>query len=180
MLLVVDNGSVFTGNLSGFLESEEVDFDLRAFGDVDPGSLRGYGSFILSGRRSNDRRMNAQNARIIRHCLGGSKKLLGICYGAEMLALTLGGTIRRMGSAQRGNRTITPTRSNPLVSGAMVGYESHSYELARLGPELESVASSGSCRHEVIQHRRGRIFGTQFHPEMTRDGLRLIAGFLRL
>jgi len=180
LLLAVDNGSVFTKRISELLRSANTDFDLRAFDDVRPDSLGGYDSFILSGRRGNDKSMNALNARIIRHCVAGSKKLLGICYGAELLVLTLGGTIRKMDSLQKGSETITISRTNPLASDKMDVYESHSYELAKLGDELESVGSSKACRHEIIRHRDKKIFGTQFHPEMSRDGARLIGAFLRL
>lgn len=181
MLLVVDNGSVFTKNLSDFLLAEDADFDLLAFDRIGPGSLDGYDSFILSGRRGNDRQMNALNSKIVRHCVSGTKKLLGICYGAELLALTLGGTIRRMPSPQMGNEKISITRQNPLsTSPSIDAYESHRYELSRLGDHLLSVGASRRCRHEIIGHKNNRIFGTQFHPEMTPDGRSLIANFLDL
>src|SRR5439155_10572610 len=51
---------------------------------------------ILSGRRMNDREINIVNSRIIRQCFENNIPLLGICYGAEILALTLGGAIRKM------------------------------------------------------------------------------------
>lgn len=180
MLLVVDNGSVFTKKISELLQSTNVDFDLRAFDSVGSDSLNRYDSFILSGRRSNDRSMNALNARIIRRCVADSKKLLGICYGAELIVLTLGGTIRKMDSLQKGNETITIGKANSLASDKIGVYESHIYELAKLGTELESIGSSKTCRHEIVRHKNRRIFGTQFHPEMTEDGAKLIEAFLKL
>lgn len=180
MLLVVDNGSAFTKEISGMLSSAGFRFDLLPYDRVGPEPLAGHDSFILSGRTGNDRLMNSANARIIRHCVDEFKKLLGICYGAELLALTLGGTIRRMRTVNKGSEEVTVTRPNPLASGPLEAYVSHSYEIAKLGSELESVASSRSCRHEIVQHRNQKIFGTQFHPEMSPDGGQLIANFLRL
>ena len=187
-MLVVDNGSAFTKNISGLLESRGTDFVLEPFDRVDPGLVGGYGSFVLSGRTGGGgaatggrhRRMNALNARIVRHCVHHSKKLLGICYGAELLALALGGTIRRAAGPRRGGETVVTCRQNPLASGSLRVYESHAYELARLGPQLEQVAYSESCRYEIVRHKRGMIFGTQFHPEMTADGNRLLGNFLDL
>lgn len=180
MLLLVDNGSVFTKDISGLLASAGARFDLLPYDKVGPGSLAGHDSFILSGRTGNDRLMNSANAGIIRHCVDESKKLLGICYGAELLALTLGGTIRKMRALHKGSEEVTVTGPTPLASGSLEAYASHIYEIAKLGSELESVASSVSCRHEMVQHRSKRIFGTQFHPEMSKDGGRLIENFLRL
>src|SRR6266516_2129576 len=51
---------------------------------------------ILSGRRMNSREINIVNSNIIRQCFENNIPLLGICYGAEILALTLGGTVRKM------------------------------------------------------------------------------------
>ena len=192
-MLVVDNGSAFTKDISGLLESRGADFVLEPFDRVDPELVGGSGSFVLSGRTGGGagaaaaavtggrhRRMNALNARIVRHCVHRSKKLLGICYGAELLALALGGTIRRAAGPRRGGETVVTCRQNPLASGSLCVYESHAYELARLGPQLEQVAYSESCRYEIVRHKRGMIFGTQFHPEMTADGNRLLGNFLDL
>ncbi len=124
--------------------------------------------------------MNSLNSKIILHCVNTSKKLLGICYGAELLALTLGGTIRMMPNLQKGNQIVTVTQSNLLADSPITVFESHRYELSRLGDDLFSIGTSDQCRHEIIQHKTRKIFGTQFHPEMTHDGHNLIANFLDL
>ena len=66
-------------------------------------SLVNYDSFILSGRKKNEKRINEINSKIITYCIKNNIKLLGICYGAEILALTLGGTIRKTSYLQKGN-----------------------------------------------------------------------------
>lgn len=176
----MDNGSVFTKNLSDYLVSINADFQLYTFDKIDLKSLDNYDSFILSGRRSNDKQMNVLNSKVIQHCVEESKKLLGICYGAELLVLTLGGTIHPMPYMQKGNQTVTATKSNSLMNSAIEVYESHKYEISKLGDSFVSIGTSIQCTHEIIQHKHGKIFGTQFHPEMTRDGQSLIKKFLDL
>lgn len=180
MLLLVDNGSVFTKNISDFLLSTGADFKTFCFDTITLDSLRDFDSFILSGRRSNNRHMNSLNAKIIRHCTDQSKKLLGICYGAELLALTLGGTIRKMTHLQKGNERVDIIQKTPLVSGSIEVYQSHMYEISNLGDCLVSVATSLTSQHQIIVDKKYRIFGTQFHPEMTSDGHGLIGNFLDL
>ena len=176
----MDNGSVFTKNILDLLDSKKIEYVLKSFSNIDLDTIQKYNSFILSGRKSNDKTMNAINSKIIQHCVDESKKLLGICYGAELLTLTLGGTIKKMNSLQKGEQKISVTKPNSLISASVIVYESHSYELAKLGPLLESVASSNYCKHEIIQHKEKKIFGTQFHPEMSDDGNKLIETFLKL
>jgi len=124
--------------------------------------------------------MNALNSKIINHCIAQKKPILGICYGAEILALTVGGTIRKMSSIQKGPGTIQITQQNPLCSGIMQVYQSHSYEISTLGKSLTQLASSDSCKYEIIQYKDTKIYGTQFHPEMTQNGLFLIEKFIKL
>lgn len=178
MILAVDNGSSYTGRLLSHLEGSGVDFESRRFDQVDRSCLGDYSHYILSGRRRNDHLMNRVNSEIIRLAIQRKKPLLGICYGAELLALTVGGTIRRMDNPIKGGETVDVTRDNPLCSGRIGVFESHAYEIARMPPPLETVGSSATCRNEMVRYGGLPIYGTQFHPEMTGDGLRLIKNFL--
>lgn len=181
MLLVVDNGSVFTKNLIRFLlQKKSTDFAILPSSKVILASLDKYNSFILSGRRQNNKEMNTINSKIITHAISEKKPLLGICYGAEILTLTVGGTIRKMHSAQKGINQVTIIAENPLCSGVVQAYQSHNYEISRLGNSLRQIAKSDSCNYEIIQYQDSMIFGTQFHPEMSQDGLNLIEKFTNL
>ena len=95
MLLVVDNGSVFTPNILDTLSKKNIKFSLVSFQKINELDWKKFNSFILSGRRKNEKKMNAINSEIINHVVSEKKSLLGICYGAQILALTLGGTIRK-------------------------------------------------------------------------------------
>lgn len=175
MLLVVDNGSLYCPQIAEALRGTEL--EIARFDRAGP--LERYDRFVLSGRRSNDAAMNAANAAVVRHCVAESKPLLGICYGAEIMALALGGTLRRC--ARRSGTELVRARSpGPLLQPEMEVFESHGYEIARPGPHLEAVADSDSCRHEAVAHRNGLAYGTQFHPEMTPDGRGLLRAFARL
>ena len=59
-------------------------------------------------------------------------------------------------------------------------FESHRWEISQLGKELHCLASSKSCKYEIIKHDKHDIFGTQFHPEMSKDGQLLIESFLKI
>ncbi len=122
--------------------------------------------------------MNAKNSKIILHAVNEKKKLLGICYGAEILALALGGTIRKS-SVIRGEQEIT-SNDNILCEGKKTVFESHSYEIAKLGNSLDCLAESENCKNEIVKHKELAIYGTQFHPEMTADGQKMIANFAKL
>ena len=102
MLLVVDNGSIYTKNLTDFLNEKNIQFESQTPQLLELNSLKNYKSIILSGRRKNEKKINEINSKIINFSIKNDLKLLGICYGAEILALTLGGTIRKTQSLQKG------------------------------------------------------------------------------
>ena len=102
MLLVVDNGSVFITQVSNALSKNNTEYTIVPFQKISQTDLSKYDSFILSGRRRNDQKMNASNSEIIKHTVSEKKSLLGICYGAEIIALTLGGTIRKLDTTVKG------------------------------------------------------------------------------
>ncbi len=180
MLLVADNGSAYTGSLVEYLDRMGAGYARLRPDEYAGCDVSKFGSYVLSGRRRNDPGMNLANSRIIRHAVSAGKPLLGICYGAEMLALTLGGAIRRMGEAHAGAGQVDILEPNPLCSGSISVFESHRFEISRLGPSLERIGSSEACKNEMIRLGGSGIFGVQFHPEMTDDGREIIRRFAAL
>ncbi|MDH3501257.1 MAG: gamma-glutamyl-gamma-aminobutyrate hydrolase family protein [Nitrosopumilus sp.] len=180
MLLVVDNGSVYTKNLIDFLNSKKIQFEKQTPENLNVEFLEKYDSFILSGRRKNEKNTNKINSKIVKHSIDNNKKLLGICYGAEILALTLGGTIRKIDSIQKGNENIKIYKENMICNNNIHVFESHSYEISKLPDLLIPIGESDNCKYEIIQYKKKPIFGTQFHPEMSKDGHHLIEKFCSL
>ncbi|MFB5611047.1 MAG: type 1 glutamine amidotransferase [Nitrosopumilaceae archaeon] len=179
MLLVVDNGSIYTKHLTNFL-TNKINFEALSHEKIKLSNLSSYDSFILSGRRKNNQLMNRINSKIITHSLQERKPLLGICYGAEILNLTLGGTIKKSNSLQKGNQEIIISKKNALCDNKIEAFESHNYEISRLADSLDCVGYSNSCKNEIINIKNSNIFGTQFHPEMTADGKMIIEKFCHL
>ena len=66
--------------------------------------------------------MNQKNSQIIKHAVREGKPLLGICYGAEILALTLGGTIKKT-SAVNGEQKISVTTKNQICQDDAVVFQ---------------------------------------------------------
>ena len=180
MLLVVDNGSIYTKNLIDFLSENKVKFIVSKFDEVDSLDKSGFDSVILSGRIKNSKNMNAINSQIIQNAISERKSLLGICYGAEILALTLGGTIKKSSKHVKGQETVIVEGENKICHGEINVFESHKYEISQLGSQLYSLASSQSCKYEIVKHNDLNIFGTQFHPEMSSDGQSIIQAFLSI
>ncbi len=142
--------------------------------------MQQFNSFILSGRRKNDKKINTVNSKIIKHTISEKKHLFGICYGAEILTQTLGGTIKKSSKQVKGEETVIVEKKNKICQNKIDVFESHRYEISKLGSQLHSLARSKSCKHEIVKHNDLNIFGTQFHPEMSSDGQSMIQAFTSL
>ena len=182
-VLVVDNLSPFTPDILDCLQKLSIKYTYRKFSEVFENDIEGCNKVILSGRRKNNRQINVANSAIIKQCLQGGKPLLGICYGAEIIALTLGGSIRKMPFRVQGPIQISLSKPNSLTDNkkSISGFESHGYCVARLPRNFETLASSQYCEHEIFSSTEKKIYATQFHPEKSgSDGLDLLHNFARL
>ena len=162
-----------------FLDKKKIQFQRKVSKSFDLNLLENYDSIILSGRRKNDKKINEINSKIINFSIKTNTKLLGICYGAEILALTLGGTIRKT-SIQKGDETVEVLRENSIFSNSLNVFESHSFEISKLPKSLIALGKSKNCKYEIIQYEAKPIYGTQFHPEMSPDGHNLLETFCSL
>lgn len=177
-VLVVDNMSPFTPDILECLGRLDIPYVYRKFSEVSDMDVARCDKVMLSGRRKNSKEINAVNSKITRQCRDGGKPLLGICYGAEIIALTFGGSIRKMPAHVHGTTAVSVSGQNPLTEDkkCISVYESHGYCVSRLPANFVSLASSNYCEHEMFVS--GKIYGTQFHPEKSgNDGLRLLQNF---
>jgi GMP synthase (glutamine-hydrolysing) len=65
----VDNGSVYTNNLIDFLTEKKTEFTKFQHDQIESSKINEFDSFILSGRRKNNKDMNSLNSKIIQHAL---------------------------------------------------------------------------------------------------------------
>ena len=149
---MVDNGSIYTKNLIDFFHKKNFLFEKHTPEFLNINLFEKYDSFILSGRKTNKKKTNEINSKIIKHSIKNNKKLLGICYGAEILALTLGGTIRKTPSIQKGYEEINVFGTNLISKNPLNVFESHGFEISKLPSVLVQLADSRNCKYEIIQY----------------------------
>ncbi len=182
-VLIVDNTSPFSGDIANYIRDLEKSFDFKKYSEIDieSESMKKYSHIILSGRRENKKEINIINSKIIQQCLKYDISLLGICYGAEIISLTLGGTLGRLKSQIQGIVNIRFFQPNSFLSAtdSLRVYESHGFFISRIPPNFETIAESDYCRNEIVKHKNKNIIGTQFHPEKSgKDGRLIFSNFI--
>jgi GMP synthase (glutamine-hydrolysing) len=112
--------------------------------------------------------------------------ILGICYGMQLIAHSLGGEVVHTGKREYGKtRLILNRRSKLFRNMGSKGsrpevWMSHGDQIKILPPGFHAVARSRSTPFAVIEDTLKNIYGLQFHPEVvhTPKGLEIIKNFL--
>ncbi len=185
--LLVDNFSPFIDNIKSiFNESGKVFecYNCNQIHTIDThlDFLQEFDNVVLSGRQRNSTIINKINSRIVKGCLILDKPLLGICYGGQILALTLGCTLKKIDRIKN-MINIDLVEPVPLLEGykSVRMYESHNYCVSALSHDFKLLGKSESCTNELFRFRNKPLFGTQFHPEKSgRHGKDLFHNFFKL
>ena len=114
--------------------------------------------------------------------------VLGICYGLQLLAHTLGGRVAPSREREYGAAAIEVTGgmagSSPLLAGlpaTLPVWMSHGDRVEQLPPGFLAIAHSAHSPLAAVADEARRIYGIQFHPEVvhTPDGAQLLTNFVR-
>jgi GMP synthase (glutamine-hydrolysing) len=109
--------------------------------------------------------------------------ILGLCYGAQLIALQLGGTVSRTGQGEYGRTQLSMTGRSPLCvdwpSTSQV-WMSHGDAITGPPPGFVATAVSPGAPVAAMHDPERRIFGLQFHPEVvhTERGAEVFERFL--
>ena len=95
--------------------------------------------------------------------------ILGLCYGAQLMALQLGGTVTKTGRGEYGRTELTLTGSSPLCVDWPVTSEvwmSHGDAITEPPPGFVATASSPDAPIAAMHDPDRHLYATQFHPEV--------------
>lgn len=111
--------------------------------------------------------------------------VLGLCYGAQLVAQLLGGEVRRTGSGEYGRTPITVPagRGGVLFTDAPAEFSvwmSHGDSIVAAPPGFAVTATTPGTPVAALEDRARGILAVQFHPEVahTEHGQELLKRFL--
>ena len=100
----------------------------------------------------------------------GRYPILGICYGAQLMAQLYGGNVEAADSREYGRAKLQEyEQNNPLFRGFHRGSQvwmSHGDTITVLPDGFRAIASTEKVRYAAYQAEDGTLWGVQFHPEV--------------
>ena len=96
--------------------------------------------------------------------------VFGICYGFQLMADALGGTVARTGTAEYGGTPLEVTEDDAALFGDLPDrlsvWMSHGDAVTEAPPGFRVTARTASTPVAAFEDRARRLAGVQFHPEV--------------
>lgn len=110
------------------------------------------------------------------------KPILGICYGAQLLAYELGGSVAKAQESEYGNTRLFVEKSRLLrgVSPETDVFMSHTDYIDRIPEGAVLTSYTKRCPTGSFEDEKRKIYATQFHPEVehTAEGQKILENFV--
>ncbi len=182
-VLVLDFGGQYNQLIARRVRDQHVYAEIRAYDRISPDEIRsaGYRGIIFTGGPNSV--YDPASPHYDREILDMGIPVLGICYGAQLLAWLAGGTVTAAeGSSEYGK---TPLRAGHSVLFQDVPEESvcwmsHTDYISTPPDGFQILASTEKCPCAALGSDATKLYGVQFHPEVTHTeyGTQILRNFL--
>jgi len=180
-ILILDFGSQYTQLIARRVRELNVYCEIHPFNKIPPLSddIKGI---ILSGSPCSVRDEGSPDLDLDR--LRGKLPILGVCYGAQLMAQKYGGNvvpseIREYGRANLSHLDTHASLFVEMTHGSQV-WMSHGDTIKELPKGFDIIASTPSVRVAAFKVEGEQTYGIQFHPEVTHsvEGKNLLRNFV--
>ncbi len=189
-ILILDFGSQYTQLIARRVRELNVYCEIHPYNKYKNAleAMKGIKGIVLSGSPFSVHDKDAPNVNLDELIGGGHVgppvPLLGICYGAQLMANNWGGNVARSNTREYGRAHLNILKyDNDLLTGLKPNSQvwmSHADTISAIPKDSELIASTDSVEFAAFKINRQNIFGIQFHPEVyhTTEGSKLLHNFV--
>ena len=109
--------------------------------------------------------------------------VLGICYGMQLMAHTLGGNVQKANKREYGVTDVKCSTDSLLFKGLNIDNQflmSHTDFVSNIPEGFVNIAKTTDCIHAAMQNEERKLYGIQFHPEVNLSvlGIKVLENFV--
>ena len=113
--------------------------------------------------------------------------ILGICYGAQLMAYTLGGKVETCKVSEYGKTETSYDKSSVIFGNvndlpdSAVSWMSHTDYVAQVPEGFRITAHTKDCPAAAFENTEKKLYAVQFHPEVnhTQHGIAMLDSFVK-
>lgn len=111
--------------------------------------------------------------------------ILGICYGAQLIAHMLGGVVAKAKTSEYGRTAISLNANSKLfesLNGETICWMSHTDAVKEVPAGFNITAESVDCPIAAFENAASKVYAVQFHPEVahTENGEMMLNNFAKV
>ena len=182
-ILVVDFGGQYSQLIARRVRQEHVYAEIKPYENVTADAIakEGYRGIIFTGGPNSVYDESAPKCD--KNILELGIPVLGICYGAQLIAYLMGGTVSGAENGSEYGKTVTYISESRLFDGIpseTVTWMSHTDYINILPHGMKKISHTDKCPCAAMEDESGTIFAVQFHPEVTHSehGQQLLRNFV--
>ncbi len=180
MILILDFGSQYTQLIARRVREANVYCEIHPYNKIP--ELTPYKGIILAGSPCSVRDTDAPDVDV--DTLFDHSPVLGICYGAQLIAHKSGSEVEPSTTREYGRAHLDGVKSdNPLLKGISDGNQvwmSHGDTIKGLDENFDIISGTDSIGVAAFQKKGADVYGLQFHPEVTHstNGAKVLENFV--
>ena len=169
-ILVLDFGGQYNQLIARRVREQHVYAEIKPYNRVTPDEIKsaGYKGVIFTGGPNSvyDLSSPHYDAAI----LDSGIPVLGICYGDQLIAYMAGGEVSSAEHSSEYGKTLLRVKEHPLFSDMpeeSVCWMSHTDYISTAPQGFSVIALTDKCPCAAMCDDNRKIYGVQFHPEVT-------------
>ncbi len=182
-VLVLDFGGQYNMLIARRIREQHVFAEIRPYNGITAAGIRaaGYRGIVFTGGPNSV--YDPASPHFDPAILESGIPVLGICYGHQLMAWMAGGEIASAGSTSEYGRVTIHHVQSPLfadVPGESVCWMSHTDYVKTVPAGFAVIASTEHCPCAAVADEGRKLYGVQFHPEVTHTayGRQILHNFL--
>ncbi|MCR5056165.1 MAG: glutamine-hydrolyzing GMP synthase [Clostridia bacterium] len=182
-ILVLDFGGQYNQLIARRVRSEHVFAEIKPYNKITASEIKtiGYKGIIFTGGPNSV--YDESSPHVSSDILEAGIPVLGICYGHQVMAYTLGGTVTPGYEKGEYGKTTLYVSDSPLfknIARMSICWMSHRDMVSKLPDGFKAIAKTDQCDIAAMENPEKRLYGVQFHPEVTHTeyGSEILRNFL--
>ena len=179
-VLIIDFGSQYTQLIARRIRELFIYCEISPFNNL-PSDMDQFKAVVLSGSPFSVNQIDSPDIDL--KMIMGSKPVIAICYGAQLVAKKFNGSVKNSNSREYGRANLSfIDQGCSLFEGININNQvwmSHGDTISKLPTGAKVIASTNSVSNAAYSIEEYNLYALQFHPEVfhTENGLKIFENF---